>query len=108
MKFDEVKQTLDLSSAEQKHIELEKARQMFSQYSVTIFENYLVNEIFYNLYPFKLEGSIAYNYGVFVTIYKLLELISFSMYLQNFLKEGKLLSKEDFIAIIMLHTIYIV
>ena len=44
-----------------------------------ILENYLVNEFFYNLYPWKLRKTICSNYGVFIMTYKLLELILISM-----------------------------
>ncbi|MBR3498423.1 MAG: flagellin lysine-N-methylase [Selenomonadaceae bacterium] len=43
------------------------------------FENYLVNELFLNIYPWKFEdGNIAQNFSAFVTEYKFFELITFS------------------------------
>ena len=87
----------------EKYLELSTARKEFSKYYSTILENYLVNELFMNLYPFKIQGSITYNYGVFVTMYKLLELITFSVSLQNFFKNKEQLNNLDFTVIVMRH-----
>ena len=38
-----------------------------------ILENYLVNEFFGNMYPWRTEGAISQNYGLFVLTYKILE-----------------------------------
>ena len=38
-----------------------------------ILENYLVNEFFGNIYPWRTKGAIAQNYGLFVLTYKILE-----------------------------------
>ena len=58
-------------------------RKNFLETYSTVFENYLVNEFFLNLYPFNFYGSTIQNYGVFLTIYKFLELISMSYLMQN-------------------------
>lgn len=50
----------------------------------TIFENYLVNEFFYGFYPWRFQNSIIHNYGIFLTSYKMLELIAVSVSLFNF------------------------
>ena len=44
-----------------------------------IFENYLVNEFFMALQPFRLKYSIQRNYAVFVTTYKIIELFTFAL-----------------------------
>ena len=38
-----------------------------------ILENYLVNEFFGNIYPWRTKGPISQNYGLFVLTYKILE-----------------------------------
>ena len=38
-----------------------------------VLENYLVNEFFGNMYPWRTNGSIIQNYGMFVLTYKVLE-----------------------------------
>ena len=38
-----------------------------------ILENYLVNEFFGNMYPWRTKGPISQNYGLFVLTYKILE-----------------------------------
>ncbi|MBR4696103.1 MAG: flagellin lysine-N-methylase [Selenomonadaceae bacterium] len=44
-----------------------------------IFENYLVNEFFANMYPFRVEGNLVQNYGLFLLGYKLMEFILVAM-----------------------------
>ncbi len=44
-----------------------------------LFENYLVNEFFLNLYPFRIHGSCALNYKVFLLMYKLAEFVLVTM-----------------------------
>ena len=55
----------------------------FLQRFSTIFENYLVHEFFYNLYPFRFDGSPIFNYGIFLTIFKMLEFITFANSLEK-------------------------
>ena len=69
---------VNVSKLSDKYISLNEERQKFVQRFSTIFENYLVNELFFNLYPFRFSGTTIFNYGVFVTIYKMLELLTFS------------------------------
>lgn len=44
-----------------------------------VFENYLVNEFFLNLYPFRIRGSCTLNYKVFLLAYKLAEFVLAAM-----------------------------
>jgi len=87
----------------EKYLEWNNSRQNFLKYYSTLFENYLVNELFLNLFPFKFPDSITYNYGVFVTIYKLLELIAFSMSIQHFLRERNLIDIVNLTATVMVY-----
>lgn len=57
-------------------------RQIFQSYDYMI-ENYLVQEFFGNLYPYKWDTSITKNHAVFVTVYKFMELILMSMLLSG-------------------------
>ncbi len=41
-------------------------------------ENYLVNELFLNIFPWKFDGSLAQNFATFVAEYKLFELVIFA------------------------------
>ena len=66
----------------------------FLQRFSTIFENYLVHEFFYNLYPFRFDGSPIFNYGIFLTIFKMLELVTFANSLEKIsCDEGDLISE---------------
>ena len=44
-----------------------------------VFENYLVNEFFMNLYPYRIDKSVIQNYGVYLATYKIIEIFSFLM-----------------------------
>lgn len=57
-------------------------KKLRAEYS-TFFENYLVNEMFMNIFPWKLEGSVTQIFAVFVAEYKLFEQITFSIYLKG-------------------------
>ena len=50
----------------------------------SFFENFLVNELFLSVFPWKFEGSMAKNFSAFVAEYKLFELIIFSVALKGF------------------------
>ena len=59
---------------------LGERRKEFVKKFENMFENYLVNEFFMGLYPFRLEKPIFINYGVFLATYKIVELFSFIMH----------------------------
>ncbi|MBR1645581.1 MAG: flagellin lysine-N-methylase [Selenomonadaceae bacterium] len=59
----------------------------FSMRHAAFMENYLVNELFLNCYPWRHETSIAKNFGVFVAQYKLFELFTFSTAQKNFCRD---------------------
>ena len=69
--------------------ELEKLRTDFINYFSTVFENYLVNEFFMNLYPFKIPHSTMQNYGLFVTVYKLVEILTFCHCVDKFTNDAQ-------------------
>ena len=54
-------------------------RTMFLQKYSNIFENYLVQEFFSGIYPWRIKDSISINYVLFIATYKILELIAVSM-----------------------------
>ena len=51
---------------------------MLDEFSYLL-ENYLVNEFFLNVYPFRVHGTCALNYKVFLLTYKLAEFVLVSM-----------------------------
>lgn len=53
-------------------------RKIFRTHYEIFLENFLVNELFINVYPWKLNKSITKNFAVFLTTYKVFELIIFS------------------------------
>lgn len=76
------KKGASLSELAKNYRRLDGARQNFLERHSIEVEHYLVNEFFLGLYPWKLEGSIAQNYGAFVATYKILELIALSLEVQ--------------------------
>ena len=46
-------------------------------------ENFLVNEFFGGVYPFRIDGTIQHNYAVFAVTYKLVETTALSIFAKN-------------------------
>ena len=86
---------VSLSKIVAKYERLADARKIFQEKYSTFFENFLVNEIFMNVYPWRLEESISKNYAVFVTSYKIFELIMFSATMKGFSSKDDLLKIVD-------------
>ena len=75
------------------------ARKNFlAQYS-TFLENYLVNEIFLNVYPWRFKESIANNFAVLVTTYKIFELLVFAAVQSGFSDKDDLLKLIDWFTV---------
>ncbi len=72
-----------LEEVAKKLAELDPLHQKFTDHFAIIFENWLVNEFFIHRYPWKFETSIPNNFGLFVTTYKIVELMSFVDSLAN-------------------------
>ena len=85
--IDSLVNTLEMIPDEtvEKYKSYSEFRQKFLETYSMVFENYLVNEFFLNLYPFRFAGTTIQNYGVFLASYKMLEIISMSYAKQNFL-----------------------
>ncbi|MBQ3444684.1 MAG: hypothetical protein IJG33_15740 [Selenomonadaceae bacterium] len=74
---------------------LADARKDFLEKHSPFLENYLVNELFYDFYPWKfIDQSITKNYAVFLISYKIFELITFATI------HSGLDSKEDLLAMV--------
>ena len=61
----------------------------------TFLENLLVNELFMNCYPWRFEGHIIKNFGVFVIKYKIFEIKLLSAALKNPLRKADLISLAE-------------
>ncbi|MBR5914107.1 MAG: flagellin lysine-N-methylase [Selenomonadaceae bacterium] len=57
-------------------------KKFFKKYSMTL-ENYLVNEFFGGVYPYKIKSTIQHNYAVFSVNFKILEVTALSLYAKN-------------------------
>lgn len=79
---DEENQT-SINEIAQNYLALSEKRQKFLAQFETIFENYLVNEFFLNLYPLRANAVTVFNFGLFVAIYKMLELLTFAIATEN-------------------------
>ena len=58
-------------------------------------ENFLVNELFMNVYPFRFEGQIIKNFGVFIVKYKIFELTLLLAALKNPVGKDNLIALAD-------------
>lgn len=73
-------------------------RKNFVGKHATFLENFLVNELFLNCYPWRFDGDIVKNFGVFVVKYKMFELTILLAALKNPVGEEDLLSLADWFA----------
>ena len=71
---------------------LANARRNFLERHSTMLENYLVNELFMNCYPWRFTESIPTNFAMFITTYKILEFLLFASTLKNFDSKDDLLN----------------
>lgn len=55
-----------------------KVRKKFFKKYATTLENYLVNEFFGGVYPYKISGTIQHNYAVFAVKFKIVEAAALS------------------------------
>ena len=68
------------------------SRNVFLEKYSTFLENYLVNELFMNHYPFRFDKeSIAKNFAIFLISYKIFELILFAATQNNLNSKADLL-----------------
>lgn len=75
--------------------QLKHFRKNFVGKHSTFLENFLVNELFMNCYPWRFEGDIIKNYGVFVVKYKMFELTILLAAMKNPLGKNDLISLAD-------------
>ena len=75
--------------------ELSHFRKNFIDKHATFLENFLVNELFLNCYPWRFEGHIVKNFGVFVIKYKIFELTLLLAALKNPIGKDDLISLAD-------------
>ena len=79
-------------------------RNIFLENYSTFLENYLVNELFMNRYPFRFDKeSVTKNFVIFLISYKIFELILFAATHKGFTSKEDLLSMVDWFTIIMDH-----
>ena len=70
---------LNAQELAENYFDLQEIQKIFrSEYEI-FFENYLVNDFFGGVYPFKVSGTIQNNFAVFVATFKILENIALAM-----------------------------
>ena len=60
-----------------------KVRKKFFRKYAQAMENFLVNEFFGGVYPFRIDGTIQHNYAVFAVTFKLVETTALSLFVKN-------------------------
>lgn len=73
-------------------------RKNFLAQRATLLENYLVNEIFMNAYPWRFKASLTKNFAVFLMTYKIFELILFAGTLKGLTSRDGLLNMITLLA----------
>ena len=77
---------------------LKTFKKNFLSEHATFLENFLVNELFINCYPFRFERSIIRNFGVFAIKYKIFELTFLLAALKNPLGDNDLIALANWFA----------
>lgn len=70
-------------------------RKNFIKAHLTFLENFLVNELLINCYPWRFEGAVIKNFGLFVIKYKIFELTLLLAALKNPLGKENLIALAD-------------
>ena len=60
-----------------------KVRKKFLRKYAQAMENFLINEFFGGVYPFRIEGTIQHNYALFAVTFKLVETTALSLFSKN-------------------------
>ena len=81
---------LNIQELAENYFDLGEIRKIFLKEYEIFFENYLVNDFFGGVYPFKVDGTIQNNFAVFVATFKILESIALSMTAESRTNEKKL------------------
>ena len=89
------KNQISISEVVSNYERLDDARKNFFEKYSTFLENYLVNEIFLNLYPWKNHRRPSRSLSVFLIIYKVFELLTFSATQKNLSDKKYLLNLTD-------------
>ena len=71
-------------------------RKIFSEQYASFLENYLVNDLFMNCYPWRFAESIPKNYAMFAITYKVFELLVFAATKNNLAAEDDLLTLVNY------------
>ena len=86
---------ISLSTITANYEQLAEARKKFFADYSTFLENYLVNELFLNLYPWKYNRLPTRSISVFLIIYKVFELLTFAAIQNNLSSKNDLLKLVD-------------
>ena len=84
---------VSISKIAKNYSALSEEREKFLQKFSTVLENYLVNEFFLNCHPFKFYNTLIFNYGFFVTNYKMLEFLALAISVIKDFTEKDLISQ---------------
>ena len=74
---------LNIQELAENYFDLLEIRKVFVKDYENFFENYLVNDFFGGVYPFKVGGTIQNNFAVFVATFKILENIALAITAQS-------------------------
>ncbi len=90
--YDEGKFTEAVTKIAANYEKLSHFRKNFLDEHATFLENFLVNELFLNCYPWRYEGQIIKNFGVFIIKYKIFEITLLLAVMKNPVDKDNLIS----------------
>lgn len=99
------KNLISVTKVAARYENLATERKNFSAQYATFLENYLVNELFMNCYPWRFFESITKNYAMFVTTYKIFELLTFAAIHSGLDRHDDLLKLVDWFGSQIDHTV---
>lgn len=77
--FSEGQETASIRNLQKRYGAYRASAKLIMQKYSYIFENWLVNEFFVNMYPFWIRGSLIENYLYFLMSYKLVEFLTIAL-----------------------------
>jgi len=88
--------SVSAASVAARYENLAAERKNFSEQYAPFLENYLVNDLFTNCYPWRFTASITQNYAMFAATYKVFELMTFAAVSNGFGGKDDLLKLVEF------------
>ena len=71
---------LNFQELAENYFDLLEIKKVFDKNFETAFENYLVNDFYGGVFPYKMEGTFQQNFAIFVVRFKILEIVALAIF----------------------------